>query len=351
MSSWRSPRSYERSKGALDGRARRVEERGHERRPQRGVAGAVGNQRADHPRRHAFERGYEDLETLVEVAVGCNRCRGAVAGTASRRRAPRHEELAARPPTVDGRLGCSSPPGDLFERQAAIPRSSSRFSSVAPESPRADRLGPAAARTPRPGPRRGAGSLVAAHARSGTGRGRASAGAEPLRQAWQRERDHRRGQDPGRHNEGRRGDAPSDVPTRRASPQEPAGSGIRDEDEAGQTDGAARLRIAVEAAPERRRPLRRGDPGAGWTNIAANTTPSPKPSASERGDQGEYEVSGDIPRQAPAPHPPTASAARRVVPHRRSASSIRPPSARAEQPQSRRQQEPDPDRASYPSTS
>src|SRR5262245_55469060 len=53
--------------GLPDGRARRVEERGHEGRPQLAVGGAVGEERTDHAGRHAPKGGDEYLEALVEI--------------------------------------------------------------------------------------------------------------------------------------------------------------------------------------------------------------------------------------------------------------------------------------------
>ena len=104
----------------LDGRARRVEQRGHERRPQVGVAGAVGEQRADHVGRHAPIGSDEQLQALVEVAqrapgVGRSRLAQALAERGE------HQPLAVGPATVDGRLGGPGSARDLLERQAAIP--------------------------------------------------------------------------------------------------------------------------------------------------------------------------------------------------------------------------------------
>jgi hypothetical protein len=104
----------------LDRRARRVEQRGHERGPQVVVAGAVGEQRADHVGRHAPEGGDEQLEALVEVAqraAGVRRAR--LAHSLAER--GEHQSLAVGPATVDGRLGGPGAARDLLERQAAIP--------------------------------------------------------------------------------------------------------------------------------------------------------------------------------------------------------------------------------------
>ena len=104
----------------LDGRARRVEQRGHERGPQLAVAGAVGEQRADHVGRHAPERGHEQLEALVEIAQRAAGVRRARLAEALAERGE-HQPLAVGPATVDRRLGRPGAARDLLERQAAVP--------------------------------------------------------------------------------------------------------------------------------------------------------------------------------------------------------------------------------------
>ena len=331
-----------RVEGALDGRARRVEERGHERRPQRGVAGAVGKQRADHPRRHAFERGYEDLETLVEVAGGCNRCRVRPARRVARR-APRAR--GARGSATDGRW-----PAGMFQPAGRPLRTSSRgtparpsSSSVAP-STAAPIAGSRGRPTPRPGLEEARAALVRLMLGVARGEVGRSAGAGALRQAWQRRRDHGRGQDPGRHNEGRRGDgAVRRVATRRASPLSPlvpafAATRMRP----AQTDGRARLASRLRRRPEGDALLAVGYPGARGDEHRREHDPVTEAGARRaRGSRATYEASGEIPRLSPAaPTAPMASAARRVVPD---AQARRHPSAecRAEQHESRGQQEPD----------
>jgi hypothetical protein len=98
---------------------RRLEQRAHKGAAQPTIAGAVGEQRADHIGRYTSERRHEHLETLIEIAqraagVGCRR----VTEAPTERR--QHELLAIRPTPVDGRLGGPCVSRDLFERQSAV---------------------------------------------------------------------------------------------------------------------------------------------------------------------------------------------------------------------------------------
>ncbi len=104
----------------LDGRARRVEQRRHERRPQLGVAGAVGEQRADHVGRHPPERGHEQLEALVEIAERAAGVRRLCLAEALAERGE-HQPLAVGPAAIDRRLGRPGAARDLLEREAAVP--------------------------------------------------------------------------------------------------------------------------------------------------------------------------------------------------------------------------------------
>ena len=105
--------------GLLDGVARRVEERGPERRPELGIGCAVGEERAEHVRRHALEGGDEDLQALVEVAQ-----RAAGVGRLGAAEAPgegcEHQSLPVGPAAVDGRFRRPRSARDVLQRQAAV---------------------------------------------------------------------------------------------------------------------------------------------------------------------------------------------------------------------------------------
>jgi MFS family permease len=102
-------------------RARRIEQRRHEGRTQLAVPGAVGEQRPQHPGRHAPKRGDEDLEALVQVAQGAASVRRARRAQPPAKRR-QHQALPARPAPIDRRLGGPRPERDLLERQPAVPR-------------------------------------------------------------------------------------------------------------------------------------------------------------------------------------------------------------------------------------
>ena len=101
------------------GRARRIEQHGHERVAQLVIPRAISKQWTDHPGRQAPESCHEDLQRLIEIAqrAACVRRPRLPKPLRERRE---HQPLTSRPATVDRGLRRSCAPCHLFERQTSI---------------------------------------------------------------------------------------------------------------------------------------------------------------------------------------------------------------------------------------